>query len=130
MPRQPGEIGDNAWNMTGEIANKYVLIPVFLLCLWAGKNNLSPRQVLENKKLIRLTNYCLRFHCGAQNSQITQTRFHGALQAKYNFQYSGRNTISVEFGGLISTTVMCVHMWTAALSTALFNNFMTSTDFF
>ena len=86
MLRQPGENNGNAWNMTGEIANKYVLMLVFLLHLSGGKKNLSPRQVLENKELIRLTGYCLGFYCGAQTGQATQTRFHGALQAKYNFQ--------------------------------------------
>ena len=86
MPRQPEKIGDNAWSMTGDISNKYVFMPVFLLYLSVDKKNLSPRQVLENKELIRLTGYCLGFYCGAQTGQATKTRIHGALQAKYNSQ--------------------------------------------
>ena len=67
-------------NMTEETFNEYFLVTQIMLHLYAGSNNTYIEEDKGDEELVKLIEYCLRFHHGAESGKTDQAKLHGALQ--------------------------------------------------
>lgn len=117
MARQPGTL-EEGYNVSGEIMNEFILCPIFMLYLYAGRKNITPREAVGNHKLVKLIEYTMRFHLGAESGHSNLTKIHGAFSCQYEFTCQDQSTIYEEWGGLIGACVMCINMFNACLASA------------
>ena len=117
MAVQSGPLDHKMYWLTGEMRNEIILLPVIMLHLYAGWKNLTPREAVGRDELIRLTQYALRYHFGAETGQSNMHQLHGALTACYNLSW-GLGYPNTEFRALIGASVLIVNMWNACLAAA------------
>jgi len=87
MANESGSLANKTYCVTGEMQNKMILLPIFLLHLYAGSKNLKPREAVGKAELVNLTDYALRYHCGAETGQANLHNLHGNLTAIYGLNY-------------------------------------------
>ena len=78
--------------------------------------NLSPREMVDDPKLINLIEYTLRFHLGAESGMASVTKVHGALTAQFVISFTDQKFMNEELDGLIGASVYCVHTLNACLA--------------
>ena len=117
MANESGSLANKTYCVTGEMRNEIILLPIFLLHLYAGSKNLTPREAVGKAELVNLTDYALRYHCGAETGQANLHNLHGNLTAIYGLNY-GHGCLSTEFGGLLGAAVLIVNMWNSCLAMA------------
>ena len=66
MANESGLLANKTYCVIGEMRNEIILLPIFLLHLYAGLENLTPREAVGKAELVNLTDYALRYHCGAE----------------------------------------------------------------
>ena len=124
IARQPGTL-DGGYNVSGEIANEFILCPIFMLYLYADRKNITPREAAGKEKLVKLIDYTMRFHLGAETGHTNLTKIHGAFSGQYEFTYQDQNHIYEEWEGLIGACVMCINMFNACLASASYKEGLT-----
>jgi len=72
---------------TGENMDELVWMPCAFLQIWAGLKNQSPRAVVSNEELIRLTLYIIRYHFGAERGQVSLNMVHGTANTNTSSTY-------------------------------------------
>ena len=78
---------------------------------------LTPREAIGKEELVQLTDYALRYHCGAETGQTNLYNLHGHLTGIYSLNY-GQGTLNTELGGLLGAAVLIVNMWNSCLAMA------------
>ena len=109
MANESGSLANKTYCVTGEMQNEIILLPIFLLHLYAGSKHLTPREAIGKAELVQLTDYALRYHCGAETGQANLHNLHGNLMAIYCLNY-GQGYLNTEFGGLLGATVLIINM--------------------
>ena len=117
MANESGSLANKMYCVTGEMRNEIILLPIFLLHLYAGSKKLTPREAVGKAELVNLTDYALRYHCGAETGQANLHNLHGNLTAIYGLNY-GQGCLNTEFGGLVGAAVLIVNMWNSCLAMA------------
>ena len=60
MANESGSLANKIYCVTGEMRNEIILLPIFLLHLYAGRDKLTPMEAIDKAELVQLTNYALR----------------------------------------------------------------------
>ena len=124
IANQPGAAEGKKYNTSGEIMNEYILCPPFMLYIFAGMKNITPRQAVGQKELVTLIEYTMRFHLGAQTGYSSMTKIHGAIKCQYELQCVDQKMIYEQFE-MIGACVMCINMFNACLAAASYDEGLT-----
>ena len=117
IANQPGEAKKQKYNTSGEIMNEFILCPPIMLYIYAGMKNITPRQAVGEKELVKLIEYTMRFHLGAETGHTNMTKIHGAITCQYELRCQDQKMIYEEFQ-IIGACVMCINMFNACLAAA------------
>ena len=101
--------------------NKFILCLPFFLYIFAGMKNITPRQAVGKKELVKLIEYTMRFHLGAETGHTNTTKIHGAITCQYGLQCQNQKMIYEEFK-MIGACVMCINVFNACLALASYDD--------
>ncbi len=101
--------------------NKFILCSPFLLYIFAELKNITPRKAVGEKKLVKLIEYTMRFHLGAETGHTNMTKIHGAITCQYGLQCQDQKMIYEEFK-MIGACVMFINMFNACLASASYDD--------
>ena len=109
MANESGSFANKTYCVRGEMRNETILLPIFLLHLYAGSKHLTPREAIGKAELVQLADYALRCHFGGETGQANLHNLHGNLTAIYGLNY-GQGGLNTEFGRLLGAAVLIVNM--------------------
>ena len=113
MAKQARSLDRNKYNIARETFNEYFLVPHIMLHLYAGFNNKYTKEVTCDDKLVKLIEYCLRFHFGAESGQNSRLNYTGHCRHSMNFSAETRHILMdnlMESLGLVASTLNVQHV--------------------
>ena len=85
--------------------------------LWSSMKNQTVKVVSGDAELVKLIEYALRFHFGAESVQTNLDTLHGAFSAQYGFQVKAQYTVNQLEGNflVLLVTIIAVNMLNACI---------------
>ena len=112
VSQEPSALNRKPFNLTSEMRNQILAVPPIMTYVYSGLRNNTPKAVAGDERLVRLIEYTLRFHMGAESGQASIAMIHGALTAQYKIPFTAQYTVNQLEGELlvVPITICVVHM--------------------